>query len=347
MKKTFVYITVIVLVVVSVTYSIEYADYSNNKISLSDGEIKHPELGIISLLKSEPVFIPSKDNAVQDSASDFDDIDSDAEINNIFVGKQEADKLPNMPYDIKEKALLEIESTSFQQRDLTDMGFSSEGAEKLASNDPKNNLISIEDMPKELQDAVRRELEKSKANGYDDVSDRSADEITGVMNYIVSTSASIPNLRFSLSNIPKAITQNYSYIGYTFPGVTYNESVSSYGTVRRVYQRLDSSHLLIVQERGLDNGTKSNLTKEFINTEVNGYPAIYAIKKSPNGNAYAMLDWNIPSYSYVFYFVGPLKNSRNMLGFMGAEISKVNADKNDTSQENNSDAPIKSGRPSF
>jgi len=207
-----------------------------------------------------------------------------------------------------------------------DIGFSEEAATKILSGDPNDSLLSIDSLPEELQTSIKVELEKSKKNGYDEVSEQGAEGITNITNHIVDTSSEIPNIRFVLSKIPDIIVFNYNYIGYSFPNASIMEAVASegtHGTVRRVFQRLDESHILIVEESTLGSGS-ANLIQEFVNAQVFGYPAIYAIKKSSSGKTYAMLNWTIKDYSYNLYQINSLDNANNILGAIGNSLTEIN-----------------------
>lgn len=226
------------------------------------------------------------------------------DVNNGFEG--ELINIP-MPENILKNAIQELESDEFQKDLLIDIGFDKEGSEKILTEDPKNPL-SATNLPKDIQESIQNMLKDRKKNGYDKTSDKNTHEITGVMNYIVSTSKSIPNIRFPLSNIPTIVGTNYNYIGYTFSGVFDTQAVEgTYGSVRRVYNSSDSSHILIIEESANNKHAGAYLIKDFVNTVVNEYPAIYSIKKSPNGKHFALLNWIIPSYTYDLYFVGILR----------------------------------------
>ncbi|MCU7907083.1 MAG: hypothetical protein KZQ76_14830, partial [Candidatus Thiodiazotropha sp. (ex Epidulcina cf. delphinae)] len=114
-------------------------------------------------------------------------------------------------------AVKELSSNAdFASKSLGAIGFSQQGIDAATSNNPKA-LLSLEDMPEILRDALRIELEKSKKNGYDEVSEIEVDAITSIMNYIIGNDNSDPNITFSMSILPGSITRNFEYIGYTFP----------------------------------------------------------------------------------------------------------------------------------
>ncbi len=230
----------------------------------------------------------------------------------------------------------DLESLMLQH--TMDMGFSEEAAKKMLSGEPNNSVLSIDSLPAELQPLIKEELEKNKKNGYDEVSKEDSEGIVNIVNYIIDTSPTIPNIRFTLSKIPNIIAYNYNYIGYSFPntsllGVTSGQGIQ--GTARRIFQKLDQSHILIVEESTLQNGS-ANLIMEFINAQVFGYPAIYAIKKTPSEKKYAVLNWTTKNFSYSLYLVNSIDNAQNILGEIGSSLTEINLEKNIPSKEQDS-----------
>ena len=116
-------------------------------------------------------------------------------------------------------------------------------------------------------------------------------------------------------------------------GVTSGQGIQ--GTARRIFQKLDQSHILIVEESTLQNGS-ANLIMEFINAQVFGYPAIYAIKKTPSEKKYAVLNWTTKNFSYSLYLVNSIDNAQNILGEIGSSLTEINLEKNIPSKEQDS-----------
>lgn len=230
-----------------------------------------------------------------------------------------------MPKDILDNAMKELRNIEFNKSMVLNVGFSEEGAQKILSED-RTKLLQVKDLPIEIQKNVNQAIANIKKNGFDETTDKYSDEIINVMNYIISNSKQVNNLRFSLSNIPNIILNNYNYMGYTYPGVYSIKSVyGSYGTARRVFQSNDSSHILIVQESGLNDNAGSYAIEAFINGKVYGYPSQYFIKKSPNGNTYVLLTWLIPDYDFSLYFVGKIDNQTKKILFdIANSLSKIN-----------------------
>lgn len=230
-----------------------------------------------------------------------------------------------MPKDVLDNAMKELRSAEFRKDTLLHIGFSEEGAQKISSEDRKK-LLKIKDLPTKIQKDINQRIAKIKKNGFDETSNKNSDEIINVMNYIISNSKQVDKLRFSLSNISNIILSNYNYMGYTFPGVYSTKTVyASYGTLRRVFQSNDSSHILIVEEVGLNDNAGSYAIEAFINSKVYGYPSTYLIKKSPNGNTYALLTWLIPNYDFRLYFVGNIDGkTKEILFDIANSLSKIN-----------------------
>ncbi len=347
MRKKIMFIVLICIIIVLVIYFFLTTGNKSNDIENSS-EINHSELGKIRLPTVESPLFPKEAEKKPKNTEKKAIKKSFEAMHEIENNEQNPIDNDDIPDSLMKDVLKDIEENSaLNHQAMLDSGFSEEAAQNIASGNPKN-LLSIDSMPKELQSSIRKELEKSKKNGYDDVDEKDADEITGVTNYILGTSVSVPNINFSLSIIPQLISANYNYIGYTFPNTYDSQSANGvHETVRRVFQRLDSSHILIVEETSLNSGS-SNLISEFVNSQVASLPAIYAIKKSPTNKTYAMLNWTTDKFAYSLYQVPPLDNSKNILLSVGSsltEINKVNNERTENErsvpiQEENEDAPF-------
>lgn len=246
--------------------------------------------------------------------------------------------------EIRISALEEISSNaSFESNLMKEIGFSQQGSDAITESNPKS-LLSLEHMPTMLRDALKEELEKSKRNGFDEVSEVDADKITGIMNYIIGSDNTAPNITFSMSNLPGSVIRNYEYIGYTFPNYpTVSDTTVKSDTIRRVFERHDASSFLIIEESSLASGG-ATLIREFVNTNVGGLPGIYSIKKSETGKTYAMLNWITSNFAYTLYQVGSLDSANEILSFVGSELTQINY-KEDSSSDNG-DMPEDEGIPS-
>ncbi|MCF6345838.1 MAG: hypothetical protein L3J00_05150 [Thiomicrorhabdus sp.] len=226
---------------------------------------------------------------------------------------------------------------------MLDSGFSKEAARKITSGDPNDSLLSIDSLPEELQSSIKKELENSKKNGYDKVSDQYSEGIINITNHIVDTSPMIPNIRFTLSKIPDIIAFNYNYIGYSFPNTSVlgkSPSLGTQGTTRRVYQKLDESQILIIEESSLQSGS-ANSIREFVNAQIFGYPAIYAIKKTSSEKKYAMLSWTTKDFAYTLYQINSLDNAQSLLTSVGNSLTELNVKENTQTDEKNT-LPVES-----
>lgn len=225
-----------------------------------------------------------------------------------------------------------VKKTLKQLRYIADSsaGFSEEAIKSMNSGDP----LSINGLPDELQPVIKKALEKNKKNGYDEVDDKYAEGIVNITNYLVDTSSLISNIRFTPSKIPDLINFNYNYMGYSFPSTSALgiANLGIQGTVRRVYQKLDKSHILIVQESTLQSGS-SNIIKEFVNEQVFGYSAIYAIKKPPSGKTFATLTWTAKDFSFTLYQINSVENAQQILREIGTSLTQINAKKETLTKE--------------
>ncbi len=327
MKKKSIIIGIVLLAIIVIAYS-----NKNNSVQSDEDNIIPPQLDA-PVETSESSF---KQNELNKNTFDPMDVmlnpqnEKDKKFNELSLSLATSD-----PEGI-ERALKILAHQS-----ALDAGFSEDAARKLMSGDPDDSLLSIDSLPDELQSSIKEELEKNNKNGYDEVSEEDAEGIINIVNYIVDTSPTIPNIRFTLSNIPDIINFNYNYIGYSFPNTSVlgTASLGIQGTARRVYQHLDESHILIVQESTLQSGS-ANLIQEFVNTKAFGYPAIYAIKKTPSDKTYAMLNWRAKDFSYNLYLINSLENAQNILGAIGNSLTEINLKDKVPTQEKSIVPPV-------
>jgi hypothetical protein len=276
-----------------------------NKIN---NTIVHPELGVIQLPTPTPPdainkLVPETENNYKNELTD----------------------------DMKIALLEDIKSNKLIYDANTSAGFSDHGTSVMANNDPFS-LMSINDLPTELQEVLRKELEEYEKYGYDLISDKGADEIVRINEYVYKDPDTISSsVDFALSELPESLTDNYEYVGHAFPGAIISQSEDEpHDTIRRVYKSTDSSdHLIIVEETSSESGdTATALTKEFVNTDVNEYPAIYSKKKTESGKTYAMLTWTTQTSAYSVYQVGSVdEKTAGKIGSMAGEISDANVGK--------------------
>ncbi|MCU7907082.1 MAG: hypothetical protein KZQ76_14825 [Candidatus Thiodiazotropha sp. (ex Epidulcina cf. delphinae)] len=90
--------------------------------------------------------------------------------------------------------------------------------------------------------------------------------------------------------------------------------------------------MLVVEESSTLSGG-AVLIKEFVNATVAGQPGIYAIKKSKSGKTYAMLNWTTSNFAYTLYQIDSLDSAKEILTFIGDELTQINYQENETSDE--------------
>lgn len=146
------------------------------------------------------------------------------------------------------------------------------------------------------------------------------------VDYILGTYP-IQSITFSPSNVPQYVTDNYDYLGYTFPSASDGDGLNiKHGTLWRLYQAKNTSHIIILEESGHGKYAGSYTFKETINDQVLGLPAKYELFKSPNGQSFTMLNWQIKFYGYALHFIG-LPNNNNILMKFAEELTNVNKQK--------------------
>jgi len=210
--------------------------------------------------------------------------------------------------------------------DLVDSGFSPDAAAAFASSDP-TALISIDQLPPELIEDTLQDLAFIKQNGYSMVDEFHAEEITGVMNYIIGTDSELANMSFEeLSLIPEQVENLYEYIGYSHPNYSVQSGVSSAnnGTIRRIYSRHDTADVLVIEESQNVINARAVQLAEFVNRKIGQQPAIFQIHKSDSGKTFASLNWTSKTHSYILYHVGNIDKASDELTAIANDINSAN-----------------------
>lgn len=243
--------------------------------------------------------------------------------NKAFVFNKERDD------KIMRVAEKEIFSKAFQDEMMADMGFNKEAVAKLDIDNPDENLLSTKDAPPELRNLIEKQLAEDKKRGYSEMGNEAMSRRINATHYILG-SHPIESTTFTPADIPAYVANNYDYLGYTFPGASYGDGLNiKHGTLWRLYQAKNTSHIILLQESGHGIGIGGSYTfKETINENVLNYPAKYLLFQSPNGQSFTLLTWNIKPYGFALYFIGlPNDNNKNILMKFGEALTKTNRNK--------------------
>lgn len=242
--------------------------------SSKENRIQHPQLGVISA----PTSFPPDIHEVSD----------------------------NTP---PQEAIDEFQSEEFKIQSALSAGYSGGGERSLV----KNQAISINEMPEALQPMLKASLSEVREKGYESASEEDIANITDIENNLMEGQSVIKNLSFEPSKIQDDIHETYRYEGYAYDSVTHNPDNSlPANSVRRLFRKMDSNGVLIIEESTLQNGHNS-LVKEFVNSSVSDKEAMYSIRKSPSNKALSLLTWNGKEHSYTLYHYGDNTTKEELL----------------------------------
>lgn len=222
--------------------------------------------------------------------------------------------------EIIRKALKEIQNIKSEENISRNSGFSVDGSKKIASRNP-HELLSVKDMPKELQQEITELLKEKKRLGYDELTENEINDISNIEDTIEINKPINESIKFKLSKLSDEISSEYEYIGHAFPK-SFNAGDDEHDTVRRVFEGRDNNQKMIIEETELNSERSSNMLSEFINTNVNGYPAEYSVKKSNSGKTYGQITWNTENRSYTVYLTGESENSMDTLQSLAENIKE-------------------------
>ncbi len=224
--------------------------------------------------------------------------------------------------DLPPAAMEEIESGKFRRRSLVDgAGFSEDGAKAIIENRP----VSISDTPEPLRALHLKELEDLKRDGYKKVSEEDMGDIVDIERNLVGKKGDpIKDVNFGPSNLPESLSSKYAYLGYAFDSSAHNvESGSKADKLRRVFGNVEGSSTIVVEEEMLTKNYNSTPIKEFLNSSIDGNPAVYEERRSPAKRSYTMLNWSNNDRVYTIYQFG-LPASKEELLEIGNNLNYLN-----------------------
>jgi hypothetical protein len=208
-----------------------------------------------------------------------------------------------------QEAINEFQSEEFRVQSALSAGYSGGGERSLV----KNQAISISQMPEALQPMLKASLTEVREKGYESASEEYIASITDIENNLMEDQSGIKNLSFEPSKIQDDMHEKYRYEGYAYDSVTHNPDNSQpANSVRRLFRKMDSNGVLIIEESTLQNGHNA-LVKEFVNSSVSDQEAMYSIRKSPSNKAVSLLTWNGKKHSYTLYQYGDNTTKEELL----------------------------------
>ena len=134
----------------------------------------------------------------------------------------------------------------------------------------------------------------------------------------------IKDVNFGPSNLPESLSSKYAYLGYAFDSSAHNvESGSKADKLRRVFGNVEGSSTIVVEEEMLTKNYNSTPIKEFLNSSIDGNPAVYEERRSPAKRSYTMLNWSNNDRVYTIYQFG-LPASKEELLEIGNNLNYLN-----------------------
>jgi len=217
--------------------------------------------------------------------------------------------------------LQQAEIIAMLKQEMGEEAFNNSHEGKMFSKDPQIT-IDINEHDPETQKQLTKELQFIKSNGYAEISQDEIDEQINAKNNLFSNGNPRDNADFELSTLPNDLDN--SYIGFVIEGASpdINPGYKS-PVIKRVFNYNGSTILL--QEEDTRNGG-SHFVKEFVNENINGYPALNTTYKSKNKKQLEELRWNTNNYRYTLYSISnnPVSEKRKELKKFAQEITKRN-----------------------
>jgi transcriptional regulator of met regulon len=150
---------------------------------------------------------------------------------------------------------------------------------KMFNKDPKLTL-DIDDHDPETAKQMRKDLAFREQNGYLPLDQKDMDDFRNTEKELFSHGDPSESASFELSKLPEDLEQ--AYTGYTKEGIHPDASSNTKAPViRRAFHYGGATVLL--QEEGSKNGS-SHFTKEFVNENIGGYPAVFNSYRSKDNS---------------------------------------------------------------
>ena len=314
MKKNKIYIAVVTLLLIIFVSWYLLVSNKGQKITnyiSKEATVSSANLNQKNTLKKQLIKNIKDDNDIQSTVNNLVEIKKD------FVTKGDQQVAPKLLDNI---SLKKIEKEIDLYAKLNSPGFNYSARGKLLTHTP-TTLFKFSEASEGLQEVMERQLAQDKKYGYTTIGEEYIDGIINAHHYIIGT---YPIEKFDLApaNIPQYITNNYNYLGYTFPDYNDNWLSSSHGTLWRIFQAKDANYYKILISESNGGGFKF---EEFVNAKIGKYPATYGRLQSPNNKALTTLSWDIGNYSFGLHFIGlPNNDNKNILIKFAEELTKAN-----------------------
>lgn len=246
----------------------------------------------------------SESEVVKNSSLDTEKnaINQRAGINSSLSGSTE----PNTPHNLEVSEGVEDDTSEFLQsmieRDTKidseynvksgiEAGFSPDGARRLVQRDGKA-IVKMSDLPPIIRETVEKQLKNREEKGYDEVTNEEARLITDALKLADRNIVDLNKISFTPSDDAFMQKLKYLYYGHYYPpGFRNQQELQISNTLNRVYVN-EQKEILIIQESSLEQGS-ATLVEPFVNKVLNGYPASFSNKKSPDRQAYSLLSFAV------------------------------------------------------
>jgi hypothetical protein len=203
---------------------------------------------------------------------------------------------------------------------IDDFGGNGDFGKKVHSDNPQTT-ISTSDLPPELANKLNEEVNFKKKHGYERVSDDDVYKEKNAMFDLSGTERNIPYLSFELTKIPEVLEAYYEYQGYIYPKSM--TTTPSYMSVRRVYKNKAGLDYIVIDEETLVHGD-SYVLSEFVNSSVEGCPAIIGEKRAMSGDGYGAINWSNKNYSYTIMRLFVANNRTQGLLELATQLALAN-----------------------
>ncbi len=195
---------------------------------------------------------------------------------------------------------------------------------KMFNKDPKLTL-DIDDHDSETAKQMRKDLTFREKNGYLPLDQKDMDDFRNTEKKLFSHGDPSESASFELSKLPEDLEQTYT--GYTREGIHPDASTGTKAPViRRVFHYGGSTILL--QEEGSKNGS-SHFTKEFVNENIGGCPAVFNSYRSKDNKNLDELEWNTDTHRYALESISnqPTVDVRKQLIEIAKRVTELNKTK--------------------
>lgn len=172
--------------------------------------------------------------------------------------------------------------------------------------DTRENILKLLQLPQEALEQTQKIEEDKRTKGYVEVSEEKVQRLKGFEAFF----RPMDHVRSLLTFEPVSL-RNTPFEGFRLegglPSGGYHDGKLT--TVTRIFTTQTGAIIQLIESDLITSGGYSVYSKEAINENINGFPAVLVVEQSPSGNAVTSMLWTTTTTDYTLEMEGNVKTN--------------------------------------